>query len=147
MLRWILLVLATTMAPAAARPEPAPARIVAIGDLHGDHDAWRAIARAAGLTDGSGRWAGGQTVLVQLGDKNIESVQDLMFTLNSAKPHQTVTAVVLRGGKRVELKVTYQERGGGGGQSPHGQATGSPEAQGKAPAAPAPGAPAKPTHP
>ncbi|HWO14262.1 MAG TPA: M20/M25/M40 family metallo-hydrolase [Polyangiaceae bacterium] len=99
---------------------------------------------------GSGAAKGGMQrgdVLVQLGDKNIESVQDLMFTLNSAKPHQTVTAVVLRGGKRVELKVTYQERGGGGGQSPHGQATGSPEAQGKAPAAPTPGAPAKPTHP
>jgi len=80
---------------------------------------------------GSGAEKGGLRrgdILVQLGDKNIESVQDLMFTLNSAKPHQTVKAVVLRDGKRVELKVTYQERGGGGGQSPHGQATATPGA-------------------
>ena len=44
---------------------------------------------------------------------------------------------MLREGKRVELKVTYQERGGGGGQSPHGQATATPEQQGRA----------KPSHP
>ena len=89
---------------------------------------------------GSGAAQGGMRrgdVLVQLGDKNIESVQDLMFTLNAAKPHQTVKAIVLREGKRVELKVTYQERGGGGGQSPHGQATATPEQQGRA----------KPSHP
>ncbi|MFL6758709.1 metallophosphoesterase [Sphingomonas sp.] len=51
--------------PAAAA---APQRIVAVGDLHGDYSAWRDIARAAGLIDGSGRWAGGKTVLVQMGD-------------------------------------------------------------------------------
>lgn len=43
-------------------------RIVAVGDLHGDWDAWRAIARAAGLIDGNDRWRGGRTVLVQIGD-------------------------------------------------------------------------------
>jgi len=48
----------------AARPE----RIVAIGDLHGDHGAWSAIARAAGLVDGNGHWAAGKTVFVQTGD-------------------------------------------------------------------------------
>jgi hypothetical protein len=41
-----------------------------------------------------------------------------MFALNAAKPHQTVTAAVLREGKRVEMKVTYQEKGGGSG-NPH----------------------------
>ena len=81
---------------------------------------------------GSGAAQGGMRrgdVLVQLGDKSIESVQDLMFTLNAAKPHQTVTAIVLRDGKRVELKVTYQERGAGGGKSPHGAAAGKSEAK------------------
>jgi Tol biopolymer transport system component len=92
---------------------------------------------------GSGAEKGGMQrgdILIQLGDRSIESVQDLMFTLNAAKPHQTVKAVVLRGGKRVDLKVTYQERGGGGGQSPHGQATAAPGAPG-APGAPAPASP------
>jgi hypothetical protein len=55
---------------ASADPQP-PAtvhRIVAVGDLHGDFAAWRAIAQAAGLTDSRGRWTGGETVLVQTGD-------------------------------------------------------------------------------
>ena len=52
--------------PVAAAKEPL--RIVAVGDLHGDYDAWVAIARNAGVTDASGHWAGGTTVLVQMGD-------------------------------------------------------------------------------
>jgi hypothetical protein len=45
-----------------------PGRIVAVGDLHGDYRAWSDIARAAGLLDARGHWAGGRTTLVQLGD-------------------------------------------------------------------------------
>ena len=45
-----------------------PKRIIALGDLHGDYQAWVTIARAAGLIDQRGRWAGGTTTLVQLGD-------------------------------------------------------------------------------
>ena len=45
-----------------------PARIVAVGDLHGDYKAWFDISRAAGIVDQRGRWAGGKTVLVQMGD-------------------------------------------------------------------------------
>ena len=52
-------------APALAAP---PQRIVAVGDLHGDYAAWQNIARAAGVIDASGHWAGGKTVLVQMGD-------------------------------------------------------------------------------
>ena len=46
----------------------APQRIVAVGDLHGDFKAWQDIARAAGIIDTRGHWAGGKTTLVQLGD-------------------------------------------------------------------------------
>jgi Tol biopolymer transport system component len=92
---------------------------------------------------GSGAAKGGMQrgdVLVQLGDKTIDSVHDLMFALNSAKPHQTVKAAVLREGKRVEMKVTYQERGGGGGQSPHASGAPDPktETKGEAPKPPHP---------
>ena len=46
-----------------------PSRIVAIGDLHGDLSASLRILRMAGLVDASShRWAGGDSVLVQLGD-------------------------------------------------------------------------------
>jgi hypothetical protein len=58
------------LALALAQPVmAAPAnRIVAVGDLHGDFAAWRDIAHAARLVDSSGRWIGGNSVLVQTGD-------------------------------------------------------------------------------
>src|SRR4051794_18060263 len=45
-----------------------PQRIIAVGDLHGDLNAWLTIARAAGIMGPDGHWAGGPTTLVQLGD-------------------------------------------------------------------------------
>jgi len=65
---WLLLLFAAILIPGAVTAKPAPARIVAVGDLHGDYDAWEAIARAAGVVDAKGRWAGGKATLVQLGD-------------------------------------------------------------------------------
>ena len=65
---WPLLAFAVMLIPGAAPAKPAPARIVAVGDIHGDYDAWIAIARAAALVDAKGRWVGGSTVLVQMGD-------------------------------------------------------------------------------
>ena len=61
---------AATMAAAEAPlPGPAPGqRIVAIGDIHGDFNAWRTIAQSAGLMDANGHWAGGTTIFVQTGD-------------------------------------------------------------------------------
>ena len=53
---------------AASAPAAQPKRIIAVGDLHGDYRAWVAIARAAGIMDAGGHWAGGKTTLVQLGD-------------------------------------------------------------------------------
>src|SRR4029077_9315808 len=49
-------------------PSPSTPGIVAIGDIHGDLDALTRSLRAAGLTDASGRWIAGRTVLVQTGD-------------------------------------------------------------------------------
>ncbi|MCY7340225.1 MAG: metallophosphoesterase [Sphingomonas bacterium] len=82
----LLLLVGVTLtgAPALAGPGVTPARIVAIGDLHGDFDAWRAIARAAKLIDDAGRWTGQKTVLVQTGDivdrgpDSLKIIRDLM---------------------------------------------------------------------
>ncbi|QDP18991.1 metallophosphoesterase [Sphingomonas xanthus] len=68
LLVWPLFALVMMMLPAAPTGARAPERIVAVGDLHGDYDAWLAIARGAGLVDQRGRWTGGATTLVQLGD-------------------------------------------------------------------------------
>jgi hypothetical protein len=64
------LVLASLAAAAVAAVEPAPAspRIVAVGDLHGDYEAYAAILHAAGLVDERFRWAAGDAIFVQTGD-------------------------------------------------------------------------------
>jgi hypothetical protein len=56
---------AVTAQPAAGAQQR---RIIAVGDLHGDYQAWLDIARGAGLINSAGRWAAGSTILVQLGD-------------------------------------------------------------------------------
>lgn len=55
--------------PAAAQSQwEGVARIVVIGDLHGDYAKFTGIARDAGLINDRGDWIGGRTHLVQLGD-------------------------------------------------------------------------------
>src|SRR5206468_5061057 len=58
------------------------ARIVAVGDLHGDYQAWIDVARDAQLVDQSGHWAGGRTVLVQMGDILDRGDDSLKIVLN-----------------------------------------------------------------
>lgn len=48
---------------------PAPARLVAIGDLHGDLVATRAALRLAGAIDDKDHWIGGKLMVVQTGDQ------------------------------------------------------------------------------
>ena len=50
------------------RSSPAPARLVAIGDLHGDLAATRKVLVLAGAIDASDAWVGGKLVIVQTGD-------------------------------------------------------------------------------
>ena len=61
---------------------PAPQRIVAVGDLHGDFAAWGAISRAAGVADSAGHWSGGKTILVQLGDITDRGADSLLIIRN-----------------------------------------------------------------
>lgn len=48
---------------------PPAARLVAIGDLHGDLARTRAALRLAGAIDEADRWIGGELVVVQTGDQ------------------------------------------------------------------------------
>jgi hypothetical protein len=78
---------ALTLGPAEAAPAPpAPDRVVAVGDLHGDYQAYLDIVEAAGIADAGGHWTGGHATFVQLGDvpdrgpgtlKIVESLQRL----------------------------------------------------------------------
>lgn len=97
-----LLALAAVLVPGGATPQSDPQRIVAIGDLHGDHDAWRAIAQAAGLIDAKGRWTGGKASLVQMGDivdrgpDSLKIIRDLMKMQKEA-PKRGGRVIVLVG--------------------------------------------------
>ena len=53
---------------ATAADSPQQQRVVAIGDLHGDYDAFKALLMEAELINNRGRWIGGETIFVQTGD-------------------------------------------------------------------------------
>ncbi|MFH1529376.1 MAG: metallophosphoesterase [Pseudomonadota bacterium] len=74
--RCLLLLLAFVAATATAgdggiddlQRHPAPTRLIAIGDIHGDCDALTAALRLGGAIDGDARWIGGELWVVQTGD-------------------------------------------------------------------------------
>src|SRR5512132_321126 len=68
-----------------------PDRIVAIGDVHGNYDGLVRILGRARLIDGTRRWTGGRTVLVQTGDftdrgPRVRAVMDLLMSLQKSAP-------------------------------------------------------------
>jgi len=80
------------------RPET---RIVAIGDLHGDYAAYESLLTEAELIDNRGRWVGGKTILIQMGDvpdrgpdslKIIQHLQKLQR--QAARKHGRVIALI-----------------------------------------------------
>ncbi len=73
--------------------EQAPRRIVAVGDIHGDYNALVTILRGARLINARGKWIGGKTHLVLMGDligKGSDSrlVMDFMMRLEREVPGQ-----------------------------------------------------------
>ncbi len=103
-----LLALALSVALGAAAgslPNPneqAQPRIVAIADVHGDVASFTAILQRAGLLNESGLWAGGSTVLVQLGDlldrqPAAKQVMTLAMSVESAAPRTGGRAIFLIG--------------------------------------------------
>ena len=50
-------------------------RVVAVGDIHGDRDAFVAVLRMAGVIDQQEHWSGGNTHLVQIGDVQARGTQ------------------------------------------------------------------------
>ena len=97
------LALLLCLVPAALLAQaPAPGRIVAIGDVHGDFDAFTAILQQAGLIDAKLRWSGKNATLVQTGDfldrgEKCRAVMDLLMALEKQAPRQGGRVVVLLG--------------------------------------------------
>ncbi|MXO61166.1 hypothetical protein GRI89_16605 [Altererythrobacter salegens] len=104
MARWMLAVLALCVLGPAASGEAGPAapRIVAVGDLHGDFAAFLDIVEAAGVADAGGRWTGGKTTFVQLGDvpdRGADSLKIIRFLqkLEKAAPRAGGKTILLVG--------------------------------------------------
>jgi hypothetical protein len=67
-------------------PRAGTERVLAIGDIHGDLEAFMAILQGTGLLDEEGHWAGGDATLVQTGDfmdrgPDVRGVMDLLMRL------------------------------------------------------------------
>jgi hypothetical protein len=94
---------------------PPAARIVAIGDLHGDIDATRRALRLAGAVDDDDHWIGGTLVLVQTGDQldrgdNERAVLDLLTRLAEEATRAGGAVHVLNGNHElmnVKLDLRY----------------------------------------
>ena len=68
---------------------PAPDRLVAVGDVHGDYAALVEVLLAARVIDDEQRWIGGATHLVSIGDlldrgDASRAVMDLLMQLQSS---------------------------------------------------------------
>jgi hypothetical protein len=92
--------------PAVATETGASQRLVAIADVHGAYQEFLGILRRMGLIDASLKWAGGSTVLVQLGDvpdrgAETRKILELLMQLEREAPAQGGKVVPLLGNHEV----------------------------------------------
>jgi len=102
------LIIAALLMPLLAAQAAAAAvtqTIIAVGDLHGDASAWQMIARAAGLMDARGHWAGGNRLLVQMGDVT-DREPDSLAIIHSLQ--QLQREAPRRGGKVIVLLGNHE---------------------------------------
>jgi hypothetical protein len=84
----------------------APARILAIGDIHGALDGLVTILAKTGVIDGERRWTGGATTVVQTGDytdrgSGVRAVMDLLMALEPQASKAGGQLIVLLGNHEV----------------------------------------------
>lgn len=85
-------------------------RVIAIGDIHGHLDGFRAILRATGLIDTHDRWTGGRATLVQTGDfsdrgAGVREVMDLLMRLEREAPRHGGRVVTLVGNHELMVLI------------------------------------------
>lgn len=89
----LALVILSFAIPLLADSSKAPARIIAVGDVHGDYDALVRLLERAKLIDPQQQWVGGNAVLVQTGDlvdrgAKVRQVLDFIMALDGrARDH------------------------------------------------------------
>lgn len=92
--------------PAAPLVAQGAARLVAIGDIHGEIDGFKRILQAAGLADATGRWTGRRAQLIQTGDytdrgTGTRAVLDLLMALEPQARRDGGRAFALLGNHEV----------------------------------------------
>ena len=85
---------------------PGVARLVAVGDLHGDLDITRKALRLAGAIDATDAWVGGKLVVVQTGDAidradGDRAVIDLLETLRASAKKAGGALIALSGNHEI----------------------------------------------
>ena len=85
-----------------AKEATASARVVAVGDIHGDFDALVSILQEAGIIDDQHNWSGGAATLVQTGDfldrgAKHRRIMDLFMALEVQAAETNGRVVVLLG--------------------------------------------------
>ncbi len=97
---------ATAIAARVPALQPAPARIVAVGDIHGAAEELLRILQAAELVGPDGKWAGGTSTFVQTGDYldrggAVRQVLDLLMALETQAKSAGGRVEVLMGNHEV----------------------------------------------
>ena len=90
----------------ALHSQTPPARLLAIGDIHGSFDGITAILRKVGAIDAANRWSGGRTVIVQTGDytdrgADARKVMDLLMQLEKEAKSAGGQFLVLAGNHEI----------------------------------------------
>ncbi|MDP1569858.1 MAG: metallophosphoesterase [Vicinamibacterales bacterium] len=80
----------------------APARVIAVGDVHGELDGFVALLEATGVIDARRRWTAGAATLVQTGDisdrgDGVRAAMDLLMALERNAPRAGGRVVALLG--------------------------------------------------
>jgi hypothetical protein len=106
----VLLVLAASMSKGVGAASSCEfdgvERVVAVGDVHGAYDRYLEILRIASLVDPAGRWAGGRTHFVQVGDivdrgNDSRKVLDFLKRLEREAPESGGRVHILLGNHEV----------------------------------------------
>lgn len=87
----VALALSPMVSAVSLHSQGTPARIVAIGDIHGAYDEFTTILKRAGLVNDDLKWTGGTTTVVQTGDftdrgADTRKVMDLLMRLEREVP-------------------------------------------------------------
>ena len=84
---------------------PSAPPLIAIGDLHGSYEGYENLLREAGLINNRGRWVGGDTILVQVGDVSDRGPDSLAIIRHLQKIKRQAAR---KGGKVITLVGNHE---------------------------------------